>query len=495
MRGKEGPSPVANSESSEDGGVVITISSQEGIVDPEATETSDAPPNLEVEQSDAREAEESTEHEVQNEGNTVDGERPNDSNQAAEDINNLESSTNQPVAQNRTDAQDKGKLEPVKIDLERCVDCGKWVAFILEDGVEVADLWCQQCWKDKAVEQEVRLKHLEESFQRQSDNCMDCLEKYARIEELEENIKNLRAEGMPQSCVPTSNPDQGLNQDKFKKRLKREQNKRLSKTEKDFIDTVDKYDQGPTSNLASMNGSQGKDKRKPATNNKKVLEYVRNKETPQNISSPIGSNKAQGHGEREKLIVIGSSMPRGVEKHIKMKEKGSYMRSISGAGIKQIMNEAVDAAGKAVGKTKIFICGGGNSLKFLGKDRTVRSVVEGLQSINEKNASVESVVMAICPRPREPPIFDQIRDETNLMLEEEVNKLAEDGYKVKFVHVDHRLRYDVMFKRDGVHLNHDGLYELARLMLGEVEKRRRQVWRGGSPPLPGMQPLGPAPQQ
>ena len=46
---------------------------------------------------------------------------------------------------------------------------------------------------------------------------------------------------------------------------------------------------------------------------------------------------------REEIITIGSSMFRNVEKIICMKDEGSYLWSIWGVGIKQIMSETVVA--------------------------------------------------------------------------------------------------------------------------------------------------------
>ena len=77
-----------------------------------------------------------------------------------------------------------------------------------------------------------------------------------------------------------------------------------------------------------------------------------------------GSGSDIGREGREKLIIVGDSMPRGVERYVKLKERGSCIKSIGGAGIKQIMREAAVKAEEAEPNSKMFICGGGNSLKL-----------------------------------------------------------------------------------------------------------------------------------
>ena len=52
--------------------------------------------------------------------------------------------------------------------------------------------------------------------------------------------------------------------------------------------------------------------------------------------------------KREKILVVGSSMVRNIEKVVYMKDERSFLKSIGGAGIKQIMSEAVRAVESAV---------------------------------------------------------------------------------------------------------------------------------------------------
>ena len=104
------------------------------------------------------------------------------------------------------------------------------------------------------------------------------------------------------------------------------------------------------------------------------------------------------------------------------KEEGSYSRSIRGAGIKEIMSKAVEASITATGKTLLFIEGGGNSLKCLGVEETVKSVVEGVRDINKENKNLWTVVLSVIPRPRENWRYENERLETNKRLFDEIVK-------------------------------------------------------------------------
>ena len=58
--------------------------------------------------------------------------------------------------------------------------------------------------------------------------------------------------------------------------------------------------------------------------------------------------------DREKIIVIGESMIKYVDKIVGMDQQGSCKRSIRGAGIKQTMGEAIEAAEKNIRECQTF---------------------------------------------------------------------------------------------------------------------------------------------
>ena len=156
---------------------------------------------------------------------------------------------------------------------------------------------------------------------------------------------------------------------------------------------------------------------------------------------------------------------RNINKVVGMKESGSFLRSIGGAGIKQIMGEAVLAANQASDGTKLFIQGGGNSLKHIGVQNTVRSIVDGVQDIYSANNRIAVSVLGLIPRPRENGLYERARLRTNQCLREELGRLKEDkGIEVLFIDVDKCMNLDC-FGKDGVHLNWSGNTILGKIIV------------------------------
>ena len=173
--------------------------------------------------------------------------------------------------------------------------------------------------------------------------------------------------------------------------------------------------------------------------------------------------------KKDKIVVIGSSMVRNIERNVGMKEYGSYSRSIGGAGIKEIMNEAVEAAVKVTNKTLLFVEGGGNSLKCLGVEETVRSVVEGVRDIHRENKNVWTVMLSLIPRPRENWRYEEARLKTNERLFDECVRLYKEGVKVTFMNMDPGMNLDC-FAADQVHFNDYGKKALGRIIISVVNR-------------------------
>ena len=125
-----------------------------------------------------------------------------------------------------------------------------------------------------------------------------------------------------------------------------------------------------------------------------------------NLLLPTSQGKSTG---RDSIVVIGSSMVRNINKVVGMKESGSFLRSIGGAGIKQIMGEAVLAANQASDGTKLFIQVGGNSLKHIRVQNIVRSIVDGVQDIYSANNRIAVSVLGLIPHPRENGLYGRAR--------------------------------------------------------------------------------------
>ena len=144
---------------------------------------------------------------------------------------------------------------------------------------------------------------------------------------------------------------------------------------------------------------------------------------------------------REKLIVIGDSMVREVDKVVGMKEVGSFKKTLAGAGIKQIVSAAEDAAVKLVGEGSIFVQGGGNSLWALGPDKTVEAVMKGLDSITNKNRNCKVGFISILPRPRENAKYEDMRLYCNWKLQQEIEKMKSIGNFFFIYKYGNRARY------------------------------------------------------
>ena len=205
-------------------------------------------------------------------------------------------------------------------------------------------------------------------------------------------------------------------------------------------------------------------------------------------SGGVSTRSPAGGNEKENLLCIGSSIVRGVDKTVRMNQEGSYLTSISGAGIIAVMEEAVAAAGSARKNTKLFIGGGGNSLAVIGGDETVRRVREGIEDIRRRNKSISVVFLGITPRPKMSLEWDDMRLDVNRRLKEVLGRMDKEGQRVMFLEVDSALsgedgRYDRdLFKDDGIHPNEMGTRAIGLRMLSVVNRR---PWDGSrSPPLP-----------
>ena len=166
-----------------------------------------------------------------------------------------------------------------------------------------------------------------------------------------------------------------------------------------------------------------------------------------------------------------------------MNERGSYRRYRRGGGIREVVEEAVIASRRAYDNTRLFIVGGGNSLRREGCEETVNVIIGGVKEIRRNNKELNTVVCGMKPRPKEDRIWKEERVRTNRRIEEEVVKMSEQGYKVSFLSLDPGLTDRRVFKDDGVHLNERGMQVFGRRLLSVV--RRSNSGGSRSPPLSG----------
>ena len=184
------------------------------------------------------------------------------------------------------------------------------------------------------------------------------------------------------------------------------------------------------------------------------------------------AEKEEGGNGKDKIVIIGDSMIRNVDKNVGMKEEGSFKKCISGAGIKQIVSEAIIAAEKVTEKTKLFIQGGGNSLRTLGANETVRSIVEGVRQIGRTSQKIWTVVLSVAPRPRENGRYEAERLRTYEVLFHEIMKLNKEGLNVTFMDIDRWINPGC-FGRDGVHFNFEGNRVIGSIIINVITRGPR----------------------
>ena len=222
---------------------------------------------------------------------------------------------------------------------------------------------------------------------------------------------------------------------------------------------MNEYEKGRKCQKEDKQVSDEKEGWSVVQNRRKVKSFAEVARPGQNGRQDTGKkdeNQQRTGRRRDKIGVVGDSMVRNIEKVVGMNEEGSCKKSIGGAGIYRVMREAVEVAKETPGNSKIFIVGGGNSLKQLGPEKTVQTIIEGAREIKKWNSKAIVTVFGLLPRPRENNWYERARCRTNEMLMEEISKLyAEEGVNIICKSLDDRMEVDC-FGRDGVHLNWKG---------------------------------------
>ena len=151
--------------------------------------------------------------------------------------------------------------------------------------------------------------------------------------------------------------------------------------------------------------------------------------------------------------------------------------------MEEVVEEAVKASRRAYDNTRLFMIGGGNSLRRLGCDGTVNCVKDGIREIKGNNDKLNTVVCGVPPRMKEKAVRGEawmdLRERTNRKLKAEVELMRDNGYRVSFLSLDHHLLDGRLYKEDGTHLNNDGLKALGKCIVSVLKKRSH---RGSSPP-------------
>ena len=249
---------------------------------------------------------------------------------------------------------------------------------------------------------------------------------------------------------------------------------RNEQTEKDFLDNGTQTDLYPPTTEAR---TQTDDERTTTTETKAQDEEAgRQQEVVVAAAGEEGTTAVPKRVEmvkRSPIRIIGDSMIRYTPAHVKCSLPGSGCTSLPGARIFDIKEKVREAASK-MEDGLLIIQGGGNDLKKIGVEETVKEVVDAVKAVEKKKMSV--AVVGVLRRPREDVTYERLRRATNRRIFEEVTRMKvewmrEKSGNVSFLDLDRTLDDDRLFARDGVHLNTDGNARMGRRLREWVKAR------------------------
>ena len=171
---------------------------------------------------------------------------------------------------------------------------------------------------------------------------------------------------------------------------------------------------------------------------------------------------------RMPIVCVGDSMVKNANRHMAMRGEDSHLVSLSGKGIEDIAQVARERM-RGLEEGMLILQGGGNGLRQLGPEQTVRKVMECVREV-KKERKVRVAVVGVLGRPRETRGYEELRRETNRLLQEEVVKMKiecsrrEGDFGVSFLDLDGALP-PVVYGRDGVHLSREGEKKMCKRFL------------------------------
>ena len=169
-------------------------------------------------------------------------------------------------------------------------------------------------------------------------------------------------------------------------------------------------------------------------------------------------------------------MVKNVHRHMAMRGEDSQLVSLSGRGIDEVA-EAARRSVSGLEKGMLILQGGGNGLRQLGPEQTVRKIMDCVKEV-KRAKKVRVAVVGILGRPRETRGYEELRRETNRLLQLEVIKMKmecckrEGDYGVSYLNMDDVLPPG-MYGRDGVHLSREGDRVMCRRLLEWVTATER----------------------
>ena len=185
--------------------------------------------------------------------------------------------------------------------------------------------------------------------------------------------------------------------------------------------------------------------------------------------------------KKPSIKIIGDSMIKNITRIVKCDKEGSGCFSKRGAGIKEIMLKVKEECSSAAEGSLIVVQGGGNSLKHIGVEDTVNSLVECIKEVRNNRKDLNIAVASILPRPCESGQYDNWRKKVNVEVQKQVCQMsleavkAKEGCGVAFLDMDCVMNPQ-KFARDGVHLNQEGEQCVgSRILTWIKEKERRSA--------------------
>ena len=184
----------------------------------------------------------------------------------------------------------------------------------------------------------------------------------------------------------------------------------------------------------------------------------------------------QGGKKKWPIVCVGDSMVKWAHRHMAMRGENSKVVSLSGKGIEEVI-EAARESMSGLQEGMLILQGGGNGLRQLGPEQTVRRVMEFVREV-KREKKVRVAVVGVLGRPRESSGYEELRKETNRLLRQEVLDLKlecnkrEGDYGVSFLDLDAVLPPGV-YGRDGVHLDSEGDRRMCRKFLEWVMATER----------------------
>lgn len=119
------------------------------------------------------------------------------------------------------------------------------------------------------------------------------------------------------------------------------------------------------------------------------------------------------------IVCVRDSMLKNAQTYGHEGRKSKQLVSLSGIGMGSIVQEARESM-RGLKEGMLILQGGGNSLRQLGPEQTTKKVMECGKQVKKK---VREAVVGVLGWPKEAEGYEEIRRETNRLLQQEVLKM------------------------------------------------------------------------